>query len=150
MGQDFQDKAEIPVKADGALPLAANYTVAETNVNNWTDAIPLYGAREIDAFIDFSNVDAASTEFFLRFRFSGKSAPSIGTVNDWGYVKIDNIDTSTGVSTVQDYEIKFTPTARRHLLRICQISGTWVSCVLWVNAGATTTCSVSFVRQGGT
>jgi len=150
MGQDFQDKTEIPVKADGLLPLAADYTVAEANLNNWTDAVPLYGAREIDAFIEFTNVDAASTEFYLRFRFSGKLAPSIGIVNDWGYVKIDNIDGATGISEVQDYEIKFAPTARTHVLRICQTSGTWVSCVLWVNAGQTTTCSVSFVRQGGT
>jgi hypothetical protein len=95
-------------------------------------------------------VDPLSTEFFIRFRFSGKEAPAIVTTNDWAYVKIDNIDTATGISTVQDYEIKFTPTARQHLVRVTQISGTWVSAVLWVNGGLTTSCSVSFVRQGGT
>jgi len=150
MGQDFQDKQEIVVKADGPLPLAASVTVAEASANNRTEMVPLYGAREIDAFIDFSTVDAASTEFYMRFRFSGKSAPDITVIGDWGYIKIDNIDGATGISTVQDYEIQFAPTQRRHLLRICQTSGTWVSAVLWVNAGATTTCAVSFVRQGGT
>jgi len=150
MGQDFQDKTEIVVRSDGVLPLAADVTVAEINAANQTATVPLYGAREIDAFINFSAVDGASTEFFLRFRFSGKLAPAIAVVDDWGYVKIDNIDAATGISTVQDYEIKLTPTARTHVLRICQTSGTWVSCVLWVNAGVTTSCSVSFVRQGGT
>lgn len=150
MGQNFQDKTEIVVRADAVLPLAADATVAEASAANRTNAVPLYDAREIDCFIDFSVVDAASTEFYLRFRFSGKAAPDITVVDDWGYVKIDNIDATTGISSVQDYEIKFTPTQRRHLLRICQISGTWVSAVLWVNAGATTSCAVSFVRQGGT
>ena len=150
MGQDFQDKAEIVVRADAVLPPAANVAAAEAVAANRTEALPLYGARQIDAFIDFSVVDLQSTEFFIRFRFSGKEAPAIVTTNDWAYVKIDNIDTATGISTVQDYEIKFTPTARQHVVRVTQISGTWVSAVLWVNGGLTTSCSVSFVRQGGT
>ena len=150
MGQDYQDKTEIDVRASAVLPLAADYTVAELSADNRTQCVPLYGAREIDCFIDFSVVDAASTEFRIKFRFSGKANPDITVVNDWGYVKVDNIDGATGESTVQDYEIVFAPTTRRHLLRICQISGTWVSAVLWVNAGTTTACSVTFVRQGGT
>ncbi len=150
MGQNFQDKAEVNVRADIVLPLAASFTVAEASSSNRTDAVPLYGARQVDAFVNFSVVDAASTEFYLRFRFSGQTAPSVTLPGDWAYVKIDNIDPATGISEVQDYEIKFVPTLGQHVVRVTQISGTWVSAVLWVNAGATTSCSVAFVRQGGT
>ena len=152
MGVDFQDKEEIVVRPPAPFLVAANYTVAEVSTLARTDALPLYEARQIDCFVDFSALDPLTTEFHLKFRFSGKTAPDITVVDDWGYVKIDNIDPATGFSTVQDYEIIFPPgpTPRRHVLRITQISGTWVSAVVWANAGIATTGSVTFVRQGGT
>ena len=147
---DIQDNVEIEVRANAVLPPAASTTAAEAAATNRTELVSLIGARQIDCFINFSVVDAASTEFYIRFRFSGKAAPSIATPSDWAYIKVDNIDTATGISEVQDYEIKFTPTLGQSVLRITQTSGIWVSAVLFVNQGATTECSVSFMRQGGT
>jgi len=144
----FQDKELIRVKT-GRFPAAADYTVAELNPFNLTDTIPLYGCREIDCFLDIRQLGTA-TEMHVRFRFSGETAPVIGTIADWGYLMVDNIDPLTGISTVQDYEIVFTPEARRYLFRITQTSGTWVSCVVWVDQGLGTDGNVFFVRQGGT
>ncbi len=144
----FQDKDLIRVKT-GRFPPAADYTIAQANPDNLTDTIPLYDCREIDCFIDIRNPGTA-TEMHVRFRFSGEEAPVIGNTGDWGYLMVDNIDPLTGLSTVQDYEVVFTPISRRFLLRITQTSGTWVSCVIWVDQGATTDGNVWFVRQGGT
>jgi hypothetical protein len=152
MGIDFQDRDELLVRVGSPFFVAANYTAAEVAVGAQTATVPLYDCRQIDCFIDFTALDPLTTEFHLKFRFSGKAAPDITVVNDWGYQKVDNIDPLTGFSLVLDYEIIFPPgpTARRHVVRITQISGTWVSAIAWINAGAATAGSVSFVRQGGT
>ena len=151
----FSDNDAVVAKVSGTIPSIANPVLAEADANAQTSAVLVRGVEKLDVFIDVT-AQTTATELYIKFRFSDKDAPSPGTVTDWGYVLIDNIDTATGISSVQEYMLKIdldnvngtanSNQARRYCTRIEQISGIWASAIVWSN-GANTTGSVTFVRH---
>ena len=155
----YSDVVEAEVRALGAFKVAANAPAAEIDPDCHTTAVNIQGCKQLDIFVDVAtNPGSTSTKLYIKVRFSGKQSPSTGTNADWGYIQVDNIDSATGISSVQDYMIEIdllnvngTASAvvpRRYISRIEQISGRHVSAVAWVDAG-TATGTVYFQRQGG-
>ncbi len=155
----YSDVVEAEVRALGAFKVAANAPAAEIDPDCHTTAVNIQGCKQLDIFVDVAtNPGSTSTKLYIKVRFSGKQSPSTGTNADWGYIQVDNIDSATGISSVQDYMIEIdllnvngTASAvvpRRYISRIEQISGRHASAVVWVDAG-TATGTVYFQRQGG-
>ncbi len=155
----YSDVVEAEVRALGAFKVAANAPAAEIDPDCHTTAVNIQGCTQLDIFVDVATNPAnTSTKLYIKVRFSGKQSPSTGTNADWGYIQVDNIDSATGISSVQDYMIEIdllnvngTASAvvpRRYISRIEQISGRHASVVCWVDAG-TATGTVYFQRQGG-
>ena len=155
----YSDVVEAEVRALGAFKVAANAPAAEIDTDTHTTAVNIQGCTQLDIFVDVAtNPGNTSTKLYIKVRFSGKQSPSTGTNADWGYIQVDNIDSATGISSVQDYMIEIdllnvngTASAvvpRRYISRIEQISGRHASAVIWVDAG-TATGTVYFQRQGG-
>ena len=155
----YSDVEEILVldHSGGGFSTAATPQLAETDTDAQTSMLSVQGCKQVDVFIYITN-PAAATKLFVKVRFSGLKAPAVANFLNWGYVQIDNIDATTGISTVQEYmiEIDLVNTnglpnplqVRRYLSRIQQVSGRFVSAIVWTDvAGAEGT--VSFLRQGG-
>ena len=157
----YSDVVEVPVLPLGTIPhLAAgglaDAVTAETTAGCKTSSLNTQGCTQLDIFVDVTAVPAAS-KLFLKVRFSGKQSPSVDLVSDWGFVNIDNIDTATGASSLQEYVAVVdlvnvngvgNVQPRRYSLRIERISGRHVSAVVWSDT-AGVTAEVSFQRQGG-
>lgn len=155
----YSDVIETTARTAGVFKVAANAPAAEVDPDCHTTAVNIQGCTQLDIFVDIvQNPASSSTKLYIKIRFSGKKDPSTSTNGDWGYIQIDNIDGTTGISTVQDYLIEIdllnvngTPSAafpRRYISRIQQISGRHASAVIWVDGG-TATGTVYFQRQGG-
>ncbi len=155
----YSDVVEAEARALGAFKVAANAPAAEIDPDCHTTAVNIQGCTQLDIFVDVAtNPGSTSTKLYIKVRFSGKQTPSTGTNADWGYIQVDNIDSATGISSVQDYMIEIdllnvngTASAvvpRRYISRVEQISGRHASAVVWVDAG-TATGTVYFQRQGG-
>lgn len=153
----YSDVVEAEVRTLGAFKVAADAPAAEIDPDCHTTAVNIQGCKQLDIFVDVAT-NAGAAKLYIKVRFSGKQSPSTGTNADWGYIQVDNIDATTGISSVQDYMIEIdllnvngTASAvvpRRYISRIQQISGRHASAVVWVDAG-TATGTVYFQRQGG-
>jgi len=149
------DNKAVVVKASSTIPNVADPVLAEADANAQTAAVLVRGVEKLDVFIDVT-AQTTATELYIKFRFSDKDAPNPATVTDWGYILVDDIASSTGISSVQEYMVKIdldnvngtanTNQARRYCTRIEQISGIWASAIVWSNGGSTTG-SVTFVRH---
>lgn len=154
----FTDVTEEEVlDRSGGFFVAANALLAEVAPTAQTSKVSVLGVKQLDIVLDITNIPNPS-KLYVKVRFSGKESPTISTLLDWGYLQIDNIDTATGVSSVQEYMIEIdlnrvnTQTGhtadRRYLLRIEQVSGLWASAIVWASVG-NVTGKVYFQRQGG-
>ncbi len=153
----FSDVIETVVRPSSAFANAADPVTAELLATARTEAVSLVGVRQLDVFVDVDAALGASTKLYIKLRFSGKKAPDIATLTDWGFIQIDNINGTTGFSSVQEYVIEIdlvnangSPhnAARRYISRLENVSGRFASALVWVdNAGASGT--VTFLRQGG-
>lgn len=156
----YSDVEEILVLDHSGPPgfsAAPDPQTAEADTTAQTSMLNVMGCKQVDVFIDVTN-NAIANKLFVKVRFSGLTAPDVATFTDWGYVQIDNIDTATGISTVQEYMIEIdlittngipNPNQfRRYLSRIQQVSGRFVSAIVWADAGGARG-TVSFLRQGG-
>ena len=153
----LSDNDAVEVMASGALAAVANPVLAESAAGARTAAVSLLGVKQLSVIVDITAIDAAAVNLFIKYRFSDEASPAIGTPTDWGCIMVDNIDTATGISTVQEYMVKIDPhsvngtanaaVARRYVTRIQQVSGTFGSALVWITAGGTATGSVTFVRH---
>lgn len=157
----YSDVIETEARALGAFKVAASAVVAEPDTDCHTTSVNIQGCKQLDVFVDVAANNGATSKLYIKVRFSGKQAPATGTNADWGYIQVDNIDATTGISTVQDYLIEIdllnvngvsrgaAPLApRRYVSRIPQISGRHASAVVWIDAGILQG-TVYFQRQGG-
>jgi hypothetical protein len=135
---------------NGFFPRELNYLTAEANPLCLTTSQVLLGARQIDYFVHVRDPGLA-TELRVKFRYSYLLDPDVTNINEWGYVRVDDIDPVTGFSTTLPYEavIDITNAPRTYLLRIVQISGVAISGVVWVN-GTNAQGMIFACRQGGT
>lgn len=148
-----QSAGAFPNLAGGGL---ADAVTAETTVGCQTASTNIQGCKQLDIFVDATNVPAAS-KLYLKIRFSGKQSPDPTVPTDWGFVQIDDIATTTGLSAVKEYVIEAdlvtvngvaNVAPRRYCFRIEQISGRFASAIIWADtAGVQGT--VYFQRQGG-
>ena len=151
----YSDSLEKPVLA--AIAIAADPLTAETTPACQTLAVNIQGVKQLGILVAIEDRNNAQ-KLFIKVRFSGKAAPSIANVPDWGMVCVDNIDGTTGISTVQEYMIEVdlltvngvaNPTLSRTLvLRIEQISGLHASAIVWCDADMGP-AEVFFVQLGG-
>jgi len=154
------DNASVEVLASATIPNIANpeaagIITAETTSGCQTASVVVRGVKKIDVFIDIT-AQSNATHLYVKFRFSDKASPNVATPTDWGVVLIDKIDTTTGISSVQEYMLKIpldtvngtanTNQDRRFVTRITDISGIHASALVWCD-GAGTTGSVTFVRH---
>ncbi len=143
----------IPTLGGGGL---ADAVTAETTPGCQTSGVNIQGCKQLDIFINVT-VAAAAAKLFLKIRFSGKEVPDVTAPTDWGFVQIDNIDGTTGLSSVREYVIEVdianvngiaNVAPRNYCFRIEQISGRHASAILWSDS-ANVQAEVSFQRQGG-
>lgn len=115
---------------------AATLALAEVNAAAQAASFGLVGYGRFVVTIDLTTVGAATT-LFVGARQSGKAAPVVGTVADWSYYAIDNIDRSTGISATQPYQINIPVNGVRRYTRSFQTWGGFGAPVIWCNgAGA--------------
>ena len=148
---DTLEKLVLTNIAQSAGPLTA-----EADAACQTLGCDIRGVKQLGIMINVTDKGAA-TALFVKVRFSGLAAPSPATLTDWGFVCVDNIDSSTGISTVQEYAMQVDlanvngvanpATARRICLRVEQISGLHASAIVWADSAVTGT--VTFVQLGG-
>lgn len=157
----FSDVTSTVVLANAFIPLLAGAGIAdavtaETTAACQTSPVGIQGCTQLDIFVDVATAQAGA-KLFLKVRFSGKAQPSVSTATDWGCVQVDNIDTTTGVSSVREYVIEIDIAAvngvanvnpRYYCFRIERISGRHVSAVVWTDT-ANVQAEVLFQRQGG-
>jgi hypothetical protein len=151
----YSDTLEKPVLS--AIVVAADPLVAENTAGCQTLAVNIKGVKQLGMLVFVEDRNLA-TKLFVKVRFSGKAAPSIANVVDWGMVCVDNIDGATGISTVQEYMIEVdllnvngvanAATSRTLILRIEQISGLHASAIVWCDADMGP-AEVFFVQLGG-
>lgn len=155
----YSDVEEILVLGEADFLLAANSLVAEADPTARTSSVNVQGCSQLDICVDVT-LPRLATTLYIKVRFSGKSDPDTSVLRDWGYVQTDNIDSATGISSVQEYMIEIDLTKvngvalvapRRYVSRIQRISGRYASAVVWVDAPGSSTAfgSVYFLRQGG-
>jgi len=134
----------------------ADAVTAETTAGCQTSSVIIQGCKQLDIFVNVT-VAAAASKLFLKVRFSGKEQPLVATAADWGFIQVDNIDATTGLSPVREYVIEIdlvnvngiaNPAARNYCFRVEQISGRYASAIVWVDT-ANVQAEVSFERQGG-
>jgi len=157
----YSDVVETSALASGVVPSLtlgglADAVTAETTVGCQTGAINIQGCKQLDIFVDATVVPAAS-KLYLKVRFSGLQDPDVTVPTQWGFINIDDIDATTGASSIKEYVIVIdlvtvngvaNVNPRRYCLRIEQISGRHASAIIWSDV-AGTTAEVFFQRQGG-
>lgn len=154
----FSDIEQVSV-LDGFLGVAADALTAERN-NLYTDDFDIVGVRQLDILITVIDPQAA-TKLSVKMAFTGYKEPLLEEY--WAFVMTDNVDTATGISTVQEYvaEIDLTTVngvatvagdfPRTYLLRINNISGRKGKLLVWADAPNVSLQfpGVSIMRQGG-
>jgi hypothetical protein len=138
-----------------ANPEAAGIITAEGTAGCQTASATVRGVKKLDVFVDVAT-NAGAANLYLKFRFSDKDSPDVTNPLHWGFVLVDNIDTATGISSVQEYIVKIpldtvngtanTNQPRRFSTRITDISGIFASAIIWAD-GTNTVASVTFVRH---
>lgn len=153
----FSDIEKVSV-LEGFLGVAADALTAERS-NLYTNEFDIVGVRQLDIFISVLDPQAA-TKISVKMAFTGYKAP---LAEQWAFVMTDNVDTATGISTVQEYvaEIDLTTVngvatvagdfPRTYLLRINNISGRKGKLLVWADAPNVSLQfpGVSIMRQGG-
>ena len=148
---DTQQKLVLTNVAQAAGPLAA-----EANAACQTASCSLTGVKQLGIVANITNRNAA-TLLNIKVRFSGKPNPDVTVVTDWGFIMVDNIDTSTGISTVQEYVIQIDlanvngvanpTTARQYVCRVEQISALNASAIVFADSACDG--EIYFVNLGG-
>lgn len=136
-------------------PEAAGIITAETTAGCQTGSLVVRGVKKLDVFVDVTT-NASASNLYIKFRFSDKESPDTAQPLDWGFVMVDNVDATTGISSVQEYIVKIpldtvngatnTNQPRRFATRITEISGIFASAIIWADGG-NTAASVTFVRH---
>lgn len=150
MANSRKDSVDLLVLDRSAADFSAagSIAAAEGDANAQANAVDCLGCEFVDVVVELTNVGTGpATKVSVVGRASGKAAPAIAVAADWIKLNTENVDTSTGVSTIVPYigEVA-TPAAARYVVTF-PVRGRYFAPLVWVDVAAGTRGNVYVFRR---
>jgi hypothetical protein len=130
---------------DGKLSTTVATTgTADATAQNLNSYLSLQGASEALLFIEVTAKNSGggsdATNINVKFRVSAeKSCPTLATDSNWAWIRSDNLDSATGVSTTKPYIAKienvntdFDSNIKNYVLSV-PARGSYISARIWTD-----------------
>ena len=127
---------------------AANLVAARADVTAQTALLDCLGLSEVDILVDFTNLGAGPvTKVSVAARYSGIAAPNVATATEWSSVNVEDVDTTTGISTVVPYVAEMAVAATGIVVITVPVKTRYVSALVWVDSAVGSRGKVFFYRR---